>query len=97
MEKSKDVLMSKGDFGWSDVGSWSSLLEIWKRDSANNALRGANITIDTKNCLLHNPGKLTALIQHRGRSSCLQEGSGPESQTGGEHTQEKRGKEIPVT
>jgi len=62
MEKSRDVLMSKGDFGWSDVGSWSSLLEIWKRDSDNNALRGANITIDTKNCLLHNPGKLTALI-----------------------------------
>jgi len=62
MEKSRDVLMSKGDFGWSDVGSWSSLLEIWEKDPDNNVLRGENITIDTKNCLLHNPGKFTALI-----------------------------------
>lgn len=62
MEKSRDVLMSKGDFGWSDVGSWSSLCEIWEKDSDNNALRGETITIDTNNCLLHNPGKLTALI-----------------------------------
>ncbi len=62
MEKSRDVLMSKGDFGWSDVGSWSSLCEIWEKDPDNNALRGENITIDTKNCLVHNPGKITALI-----------------------------------
>lgn len=65
MEKTKDVLMGKGNFGWSDVGSWSSLFEIWKKDHNNNALRGESITIDTKNCLVHNPDKLTALIGAR--------------------------------
>lgn len=62
MEKTKNVLMGKGDFGWSDVGSWSSLLEIWEKDPNHNALRGECITIDTKNCLVHSPDKLTALI-----------------------------------
>ena len=62
MEKTKDVLMGKGDFGWSDVGSWSSLLEIWEKDLSQNALKGECITIDTQNCLVHNPDKLTALI-----------------------------------
>jgi len=62
MEKTKDVLMCEGDFGWSDVGSWSSLLEIWEKDQDRNALRGECITLDTKNCLVHNPGQLTALI-----------------------------------
>jgi len=62
MEKTEDVLMCEGDFGWSDVGSWSSLLEIWKKDRDHNAIRGESITIDTHHCLVHNPDKLTALI-----------------------------------
>ncbi|MBD3414858.1 MAG: NTP transferase domain-containing protein [Candidatus Aminicenantes bacterium] len=62
MEKTQEVLMSPGDFGWSDVGSWSSLLDIWDKDQNQNALRGEAITIDTENCLVHNPDKLTALI-----------------------------------
>jgi len=62
MEKTHEVLMGRGVFGWSDVGSWSSLLEIWEKDQSQNALRGESVTIDTQNCLLYNPNKLTALI-----------------------------------
>ncbi|MFW6139946.1 MAG: mannose-1-phosphate guanylyltransferase [Acidobacteriota bacterium] len=62
MEKATDVFMGEGNFGWSDVGSWSSLLDIWEKDQNQNAIRGEAITIDTKNCLVHNPGKITALI-----------------------------------
>lgn len=62
MEKTKEVLMCRGDFGWSDVGSWSALLDIWEKDQNQNAIRGEAITLDTKNCLLHNPGKITAMI-----------------------------------
>jgi mannose-1-phosphate guanylyltransferase len=32
MERAKGILMVEGDFGWSDVGSWSSLADIWPRD-----------------------------------------------------------------
>jgi len=62
MEKSRRVSMSRGDFGWSDVGAWSALSDIWNRDDDNNALRGDAISIQAENCLVHNPGKLTALI-----------------------------------
>jgi len=62
MEKAEGVLMAKGDFGWSDVGAWSSLAEIWPRDKTGNALKGENIILDSQNCLVYNPGKLTALI-----------------------------------
>ena len=62
MEKAKGVLMCKGDFGWSDVGSWSSLADLWPQDEKGNALRGENITMDAQNCLLYNPNKFTALI-----------------------------------
>ena len=62
MEKAEGVLMTKGDFGWSDVGSWSSLADIWPQDKEGNTLRGKNIIFNSQNCLLYNPQKLTALI-----------------------------------
>ncbi|NIO48787.1 MAG: NTP transferase domain-containing protein [Candidatus Aminicenantes bacterium] len=62
MEKAEGVLMGKGTFGWSDVGAWSSLADIWPRDKERNALRGESIILDSQNCLLYNPHKLTALI-----------------------------------
>ncbi len=62
MEKVTGALVTKGDFGWSDVGAWSSLFDIWPRDAAGNAVRGEAIALGSGNCLVHNPGKLTALI-----------------------------------
>ena len=62
MEKAKGVLMAEGNFGWSDVGAWSALADIWPQDKEGNTLRGENIVLDSKNCLLYNPQKLTALI-----------------------------------
>lgn len=62
MEKAEKVLVSEGDFGWSDVGAWSSLLEIWPRDANGNAARGELTVLDSKGCLVWNPGKLTALV-----------------------------------
>jgi mannose-1-phosphate guanylyltransferase len=62
MEKSKGVLMCEGNFGWSDVGAWSSLAEIWAKDQTRNALRGESIILDSEDCLVYNPDKLTALV-----------------------------------
>jgi mannose-1-phosphate guanylyltransferase len=62
MEKAHPVWMCVGDFGWSDVGAWSSLTDIWTKDSQGNTLRGENIVIDSENCLLYSPDKLTALV-----------------------------------
>jgi mannose-1-phosphate guanylyltransferase len=62
MEKAEGVLMARGDFGWSDVGAWSSLADIWTQDEAGNAIKGDSLILDSQNCLVNNPGKLTALI-----------------------------------
>ena len=62
MEKASDVLMAEGDFGWSDVGSWSSLLDIWSKDEGGNTIKGDAILIDSRNCLCYNPEKFTAMV-----------------------------------
>jgi mannose-1-phosphate guanylyltransferase len=62
MEKTGGLLMNEGTFGWSDVGAWSSLAEVWPRDRDGNALRGDGLLLDSKNCLVYSPLKLTALV-----------------------------------
>jgi mannose-1-phosphate guanylyltransferase len=62
MEKAKGVLMAEGDFGWSDVGSWASLADIWARDEAENAVRGEAQFLDSRNCLVYSPHRLAAVV-----------------------------------
>ncbi len=64
MEKVDGVLMNEGDFGWSDVGSWSSVADIWEKDKAGNAILGESLVVDSSGCILYGSisGKLTALI-----------------------------------
>jgi|Deesub1362B_J571_1020462.scaffolds.fasta_scaffold00163_40 mannose-1-phosphate guanylyltransferase len=62
MEKTKGILVTKGDFGWSDVGSWSSLIKIWPKDKNGNIIKGNVISIDSQGCIIYNPNMLTSLI-----------------------------------
>jgi mannose-1-phosphate guanylyltransferase len=62
MEKAEGVLMAEGDFGWSDVGSWASLADIWPQDASKNALRGEALFLDSRNCLVYSPHRLAAVV-----------------------------------
>ena len=62
MERADNVLVCEGDFGWSDVGAWSSLFDVWTRDEAGNAMRGDGLALETQGTLCYNPGRFTALI-----------------------------------
>jgi mannose-1-phosphate guanylyltransferase len=62
MEKAEGVVVCEGNFGWSDVGTWSALIDMWPRDDAGNVVRGETVGIDARDCLVYNPGRLTALV-----------------------------------
>lgn len=62
MERSNDVIVVPGDFGWNDVGSWDSLGAIYPTDNEGNIKRGENITIDTKNSIIYSDDKLISTI-----------------------------------
>lgn len=51
----KDVLIIKGDFGWSDIGAWDVLHHQLKgeADERGNVIKGAVVHHDTRNCLLY--------------------------------------------
>ncbi|MFH1117924.1 MAG: mannose-1-phosphate guanylyltransferase [Pseudomonadota bacterium] len=62
MEKADNVLCIPVNVGWNDVGNWVSLEDVWGRDGGGNAFKGEVVNLDTRNCIVSSPRKLTALI-----------------------------------
>ncbi|SMO62293.1 mannose-1-phosphate guanylyltransferase [Saccharicrinis carchari] len=64
MEKAGNVCVLTADFGWSDLGTWSSLYEHSNKDEHGNAINtGKVLTYDAKNCVINLPGDKMAVIQ----------------------------------
>ena len=53
MEKADNVYVRSADFGWSDLGTWTSLYEQNTKDERDNVLSGDDIlATDTTNCFV---------------------------------------------
>ncbi len=52
MEKSHKVFLLKGEFGWSDVGSWEEFYKINEKDRNGNVIIGSGELRDSRNNLL---------------------------------------------
>ena len=58
-----DVLIIKGDFGWSDIGAWDTVKDRLSESEEENVIKGNIITIDTTNSLIYAPAKkLVAVV-----------------------------------
>lgn len=63
IEKTKDILVIPSDFGWSDVGSWGSLLEVLSSAHETDTIaRGHHVGVDNSNCLIFGGDKLIATV-----------------------------------
>jgi mannose-1-phosphate guanylyltransferase len=63
MEKASNVFVSLGDFGWSDLGTWSSLYDLSAKDAnANVTLHGSSMLYNSnKNIVVLPEGKLAVI------------------------------------
>jgi mannose-1-phosphate guanylyltransferase/mannose-6-phosphate isomerase len=62
MEKTDRAAVVRGNFRWSDIGSWDALFDITPRDSAGNVLQGSVVTMDASDCVVHSNDRLTAVV-----------------------------------
>lgn len=63
MEKASRMAIVLGDFGWSDVGSWTTAWELAEHDADGNALFGEVIAVDSRNSYVRGPaGKPVAIV-----------------------------------
>lgn len=64
MEKAEEIFVCPADFGWSDLGTWGSLLVQTKKDLYDNGVIGENVSLfDTHNCIVHTLDKKKVVIQ----------------------------------
>ncbi len=64
MEKAEEIFVCPADFGWSDLGTWGSLLMQTKRDLYGNSCIGKNISMyDSHNCIIHTTQEKKVVIQ----------------------------------
>ena len=64
MEKAEEIFVCPADFGWSDLGSWSSLLMHTHHDLYGNSLIGSDISVyDTSNCIIHATEEKKVVVQ----------------------------------
>ncbi len=57
MEKAKNILVAVGDFGWDDVGSWSSLENHFDKDKKGNTFVGHQVDLGSQNIMVINHGE----------------------------------------
>ena len=64
MEKSSKVYVMKGEFGWSDVGTWHSFHEISPKDENDNVSNNEHVLLtDTKGCIINVPRDKKVIIE----------------------------------
>lgn len=64
MENADEIYVYPAEFGWSDLGSWSSLHKLLPKDQYNNAKVGSNIkTFETQNCIIHTSSEREVVVQ----------------------------------
>jgi mannose-1-phosphate guanylyltransferase/mannose-1-phosphate guanylyltransferase/mannose-6-phosphate isomerase len=62
MEKTDKAAVVPAELGWSDVGSWSALWDIGKKDERGNVAMGDVIVLDAKNSYIRSEDRLVAAI-----------------------------------
>ncbi|MGD1005883.1 MAG: mannose-1-phosphate guanylyltransferase [Ignavibacteriaceae bacterium] len=62
MEKSQRVYLIKGEFSWSDVGSWEEVYQLTPKNSDGNAFIGKVFTEMTADTYIYSPDKFAAVI-----------------------------------
>jgi len=62
MEKSDRVFLVKGQFNWSDVGSWEAVYELSEKDQDGNVKVGTVYTDMALDSYIYSPDKFTAVI-----------------------------------
>lgn len=63
LEKAGNIRVVAADFGWSDVGSWEAMAELWECDAEGNACQeGQLVKRDAQGNLVSAGGRLAVLV-----------------------------------
>ncbi len=62
MEKADNCAVVAGDFGWSDIGTWRAMAELYESDEAGNRVLGKAVLVESRNCFMQGDKRLVAAV-----------------------------------
>lgn len=62
MERADNTAVVASDFGWSDIGSWKAISELYESDECGNSIRGKAVLVDAKGCFVQGEDRLVAAV-----------------------------------
>jgi len=62
MEKADNCAVVAGNFGWSDIGSWKAMAELYESDAAGNRIHGRAVLVETRDCFVKGDKRLIAAV-----------------------------------
>ena len=62
MERTDDAVMVALDAGWSDIGSWSALWDVSKKNEQGNVFKGDVLDQNSRNTYVHADSRLVATV-----------------------------------
>ncbi len=62
MEKADNCAVVSADFGWSDIGSWKAISELYESDDYGNRIQGKALMVESRNCFVQGDKRLVAAV-----------------------------------
>jgi mannose-1-phosphate guanylyltransferase/mannose-6-phosphate isomerase len=62
MEKADNTAVVASDFGWSDIGSWKAISELYESDEAGNRIKGKAVMVGSTDCFVQGGERLVAAV-----------------------------------
>lgn len=62
MERAENCAVVAGDFGWSDIGTWQAMSELYESDEAGNRLHGNAVVVDSRNSFVQGDKRIVAMV-----------------------------------
>jgi len=62
MEKARNTAVVGADIGWSDIGSWKAISELYESDAAGNRIHGKAVVVESYDCFVQSDKRLIAAV-----------------------------------
>jgi mannose-1-phosphate guanylyltransferase/mannose-6-phosphate isomerase len=62
MEHAENTAVVASEFGWSDIGSWKAISELYESDQAGNSVRGKAVLVGSTDCFIQGDERIVAAV-----------------------------------
>ena len=62
MERAENTAVVASDFGWSDIGSWKAISELYESDEAGNSIKGKAVMVGATDCFVQSGERVVAAV-----------------------------------